>query len=254
MDTALWDTRAALGATAGSQDMIGAELERRAILAHVTDGQRVLDVGCGTGQLTREIAERDPGGVVTGWDNSLAMLRQARNAPGGQRVIYQQRNLLEPFEDVQYLHRYDTITTQRCIINCGDWSAQQRAIRNILALLVPGGQYIMCECSADGLATVNALRGMVDLPFIMQPAHNRYLVNAEVFALAKELQREGIAQLAAVYQPLSTYALLSRIVNARMAANEGRAPAYDSPVNKLALKLPSIGALGQNVMWIWRRL
>jgi len=44
-------------------------------------GERILDVGCGTGQLTAEIAAS--GAVVTGIDSSAAMVEQARrNAPG----------------------------------------------------------------------------------------------------------------------------------------------------------------------------
>jgi trans-aconitate 2-methyltransferase len=44
-------------------------------------GERILDVGCGTGQLTAEIAAS--GAIVTGIDSSAAMVEQARkNAPG----------------------------------------------------------------------------------------------------------------------------------------------------------------------------
>src|SRR5580765_162984 len=39
-------------------------------------GERILDLGCGTGRLTEEIA-RAPGITVVGLDRSTAMLRQA---------------------------------------------------------------------------------------------------------------------------------------------------------------------------------
>src|SRR5579872_1791318 len=39
-------------------------------------GERILDVGCGTGQLTAEIARA--GAQVAGIDNSAAMIEQAR--------------------------------------------------------------------------------------------------------------------------------------------------------------------------------
>ena len=40
--------------------------------------ERVIDVGCGTGRLTRELAARLPEGVVIGLDASGQMLEQAR--------------------------------------------------------------------------------------------------------------------------------------------------------------------------------
>ncbi len=50
----------------------------RAVAARLAPatGERILDVGCGTGRLTEEIA-RTPGISVVGLDRSAAMLRQA---------------------------------------------------------------------------------------------------------------------------------------------------------------------------------
>jgi cyclopropane fatty-acyl-phospholipid synthase-like methyltransferase len=50
------------------------------------DGRRVLDVGCGTGRFTRELAAR--GAVVTGMDKSATMLAEAVShvAPAGSRA------------------------------------------------------------------------------------------------------------------------------------------------------------------------
>jgi trans-aconitate methyltransferase len=52
----------------------------RAVLARLDlNGQeRVVDAGCGTGRLTKELAARLPRGVVVGLDASPQMLAQAR--------------------------------------------------------------------------------------------------------------------------------------------------------------------------------
>ena len=52
----------------------------------------------------------------------------------------------------------------------------------------------------------------------------------------------------------STYYFLSRVVNAWEAAQSGKDPDYDAPVNQLALKLPPIGDFGQGRLWLWRKV
>jgi len=47
-------------------------------LARVVPGLEVIDLGCGTGELTRELAGRLPGSRVLGLDSSEEMLRRAR--------------------------------------------------------------------------------------------------------------------------------------------------------------------------------
>jgi len=64
-------------------------------------GERILDLGCGTGQLTAEIAQR--GARVTGLDHSAEMLAEARRnfpqlefIPGDAASF----DFCEPFEAV----------------------------------------------------------------------------------------------------------------------------------------------------------
>src|SRR3972149_8456353 len=47
-------------------------------LIRVREGLRVVDLGCGTGELTRELADRLPGSEVLGIDISPEMLARAR--------------------------------------------------------------------------------------------------------------------------------------------------------------------------------
>ncbi|MDP2310049.1 MAG: methyltransferase domain-containing protein [Pseudomonadota bacterium] len=51
-------------------------------MVRVRPGLRVLDLGCGTGELTALLAQRLPGSMVEGIDSSAAMLAKAVPGPG----------------------------------------------------------------------------------------------------------------------------------------------------------------------------
>jgi len=84
------------------------------------------------------------------------------------------------------------------------------------------------------------------LPEITAAWHNRYMRDEEL-ATVDCLKLEKVVDFS------STYYFLSRVVNAYLAAKEGREPEYDSPLNQMALFLPSMGGLGQNRIWLWRK-
>jgi SAM-dependent methyltransferase len=62
----------------------GADTDFYVQLAVELNAQRIIDLGCGTGLLTREFAT--PGREVLGVDPSFAMLANARSHPGAERV------------------------------------------------------------------------------------------------------------------------------------------------------------------------
>jgi SAM-dependent methyltransferase len=250
----LWNARASLGPSAGTGDLIAAELERRAIAQHVKRGMRVLDVGCGNGTSALWLAYAFPIEMV-GIDLSPSMISEAR-MEASERV--EESTIPVRFHNVgvleaQWAEPFDLIYSQRCLINLPDWPTQRAAIERILSWLKPGGTYLAVECSQDGLDRTNAFRAAVELPPIIAPGHNVYLRDTEMCELGNELGTRDIAWLPSLRAICSTYAFLSRVVNARLAADEGREPAYDSPINKLALNLPEIGIIGQNVCYEFRR-
>ena len=75
--------------------------------ADVRPGQRVLDVGCGTGVVAREVARRIGGdGDITGTDINEAMLESAREFAARHRLVgihWQQCDATAmPFEDESF--------------------------------------------------------------------------------------------------------------------------------------------------------
>lgn len=248
----MWNARAVLGERAGTQDLIAVELERRAIERHVRDGMRVLDVGCGDGGTAIRLgASRKIG--IKGVDSAWAMIEMAnRNKtlqPFNQHIEF----VCADVEQMDLRSGYDLIYTQRLLINLGTWDRQRAMIIKMLSWLKPGGTLLMVECSQDGLDGVNELRRMVGLPAIVPPSHNRYLRDEEMLGFYRELvSTTGLGAVEPMPLAIcSTYALFSRIVNAKDAQRSGTPPKYDSSINKLALDLPNIGDLGQNRLWHW---
>lgn len=95
-------------------------------------GERILDVGCGTGHLTAKIAER--GAEVTGLDYAGPMIEQARTA--FPNLTFLQGDLLS-FETAQ---PYDAIFSNAAL----HWiQPPEVAARNLFHALKPGGRMVV---------------------------------------------------------------------------------------------------------------
>jgi len=106
---------------------------RVADAARIKPGQRVLDVACGTGTLTREIAERvNMKGSVVGVDINDGMLEVARRkAP---EIEWRQGSAESlPFED----DSFDAVVCQFALMF---FTERRAAIREMLRVLRPGGR------------------------------------------------------------------------------------------------------------------
>lgn len=106
---------------------------RVADAARLRPGDRVLDVACGTGVLSREAAGRvAPSGTVTGLDLSLGMLAVAARLSPALR--WQAGNAAElPFPD----RCFDAVVSQFGLMFFPDPAA---ALREMMRVLVPGGR------------------------------------------------------------------------------------------------------------------
>lgn len=251
-----WNAQAALGVTSGTRDLIAVELERRAIAKHVKDGMRILDVGCGNGETALRLA-REHKIEIVGIDYAPYMIAAAR-ANLAREACFEGCVRFD-CQDVLafggWSQPFDLIYTQRCLVNLGTWERQRFAIERIVSWLKPGGSYLAVECCQDGLDGINELRAMVNLPAITPPWHNRYLRLSEMADLAWDLDQRKLVHWVHTDNYSGGYYLLSRVVNAALAQQEGREPDYDSPINRLALELPAwiTGRLGQGVMFVFKK-
>jgi demethylmenaquinone methyltransferase / 2-methoxy-6-polyprenyl-1,4-benzoquinol methylase len=104
--------------------------------------QRILDVGCGTGELTRRLAHRFPAASVLGVDFTAAMLREAaRRASGstGGPAGYGRGTAMRlPFAD----GTFDLVTNAFLVRNLVDLPAAFAEMRRVLR---PGGTLLALE-------------------------------------------------------------------------------------------------------------
>lgn len=113
--------------------------ERFMAAAALGPAERVLDIGCGTGETSREAARRVVGGHVLGVDLSAAMLKVAR-----RRATAEQLSNVEFLQADAQVHPFpaqgfDVAISRTGTMFFGDPVA---AFRNIARALRPGGRLV----------------------------------------------------------------------------------------------------------------
>ena len=105
-------------------------------------GERILDLGCGTGRLTAEIAALVPGGRVIGLDRSEAMLAVARRAVPAMTSEAQPATMGHVRGDgaaLPFASAVDAVFSAATL----HWIADHDALfRSVFAALVPGGRFV----------------------------------------------------------------------------------------------------------------
>ena len=117
-------------ATAYSRYRVGYAPELYADLEEfgITRGKHVLDVGCGTGLVAHELAER--GSAMTGIDVSGPMLEHARELVPGASFVEASAEKL-PFAD----DSFDAAVSAQAF----HWFDQEKALAEISRVVKPGG-------------------------------------------------------------------------------------------------------------------
>ena len=115
-------------------------------------GERILDIGCGEGTLTRKIAER--GATVLGIDNSPEMIDAAR----AKRIDA----VLMSAEDIPFISEFDAAFSNATL----HWVLEkEQAARAIFRALKPGGRFAG-EMGGEG--NLKSLREKLDEELIIR--------------------------------------------------------------------------------------
>jgi SAM-dependent methyltransferase len=132
--------------TAAILDRRSLATDDRRLAALLRPGQRVLDVGCGTGAITRGIAEAvGPGGRAVGVDVSRELLDAARRAHGAVANLEFE---LHDIYALPYRDAFDVVSAARML----QWLAEPgRALAALARAAAPGGRVVVLDFNHEKL-------------------------------------------------------------------------------------------------------
>ena len=188
----------------------GADTDFYLHLAAELDARTILDLGCGTGLLTRELAA--DGRRVIGVDPAPAMLAYARRQPGAARVQWVEGDsgdLGTPAADLVIM----TGNVAQVFLDDAEWAATLRAIH---AALRAGGHLAFESSNPDDRAwerwNREATYEQIDTPHgpmerwlelvsvgnsrVRFEGHNVFSATGEVVVASSELRFRSLAELA----------------------------------------------------------
>jgi SAM-dependent methyltransferase len=187
----------------------GADTDFYVRLAADLDARTILDLGCGTGLLTRELAV--DGRQVVGVDPAPAMLAVARRQPGADRVQWVEGDssaLGTPDADLVIM----TGNVAQVFLDDAEWAATLRAIH---AALRPGGHLAFESRNPDDRAwerwNREATYERIDSPHgpmecwlelvsmghgrVRFEGHNVFSATGEIVVASSELRFRSLAEL-----------------------------------------------------------
>lgn len=215
--------------------------------------ETILDVGCGNGFSTLEISKKYPEAMITGIDFSEEMIREAQKRTVVPNVEFFDGDVLSLSRNKNLIgQKFDIVLSSRCLINLANWEEQKVAIMEMRKTLNPEGRMILVENVQDGLDNLNDLRGKFGLDPIQVRWHNKYLPQGEIMKFLTAI-RGHLLTSEYVENIGNLYYVASRVIYAKLCKDQGIEPDYNSPINKIASQLPTMGefyACSPNFMFV----
>lgn len=229
------------------------ELEIREIIRHLSDGDRVLDVGCANGYSTVQFAcQRRV--EVRALDYIPEMVNEARLRAASMADAFVGRvefdvgdatELKEPDE------AYDKVVAIRVVINLSEWERQRVALMECARVVRPGGLLLLSEATIQGWQRLNKLRREWGLSDIPMPPFNQYLdQDAVVQTLSPHLQLVEIADFASSYY-VGTRVLKPLLIRALAADLDVADP--EAEWNRWCAQLPAWGDYGTQKLFVFKK-
>jgi len=224
--------------------------EISAVRSHIMKNGKILDAGCANGFTDVRILRGT--NEICGIDYAAEMIKEAnalkQELPEGlkKRIRFAVADMLELEKEFKK-EEFDQVLAKRAIINIDSVELQEKALKNIHAVLKKGGTLLLSEPSIQGLEGINRIRRKLGIEDIKPPWHNKYLDE-------NKLKHIKGFELQKTIDFSSTYFIGSRVFYALLCKIFKKNPEYLSFWNKLFVKLPSMGNFGIQKLFILRKI
>lgn len=239
--------KTAMSLTSTMADVNTRRLEMDALVSYLKTAKKALEVGCGNGAASVEIAKRVKLNL-TCVDFTPELIALAKKQPTkgikGKVDFYEQDVLKLPYKNA-----FDAVFTERCIINLMTWEHQKTALANMAGALKSGGRLILLEAFNDGLAQLNRSRQDVGLEPVGPAYHNFYLDKEAVIEHLKGLRMK----FAQENNFLSSYFFGSRVLYPALAKANKKEIAYNSAFASYFAYLAPVGNYSQIKILVFKK-
>ncbi|HKF03857.1 MAG TPA: class I SAM-dependent methyltransferase [Candidatus Sulfotelmatobacter sp.] len=230
------------------------EMEIAEILRHLSDADRVLDVGCANGYSSLQFASARRL-QLRGLDYIPKMIDEART-----RLHAMKEHIRGSAEfdvgDITELkepsNTYDKVVVIRVLINLGNWDRQLKGLSECIRVLKPGGLLLLSEATLQGWRRLNAFRAEWGLDDVPMPPFNQYVDQDQVISAVRDE-----AELLEVSNFASTYYVGTRVLKP-LLAKAAHAPVSvadpNAEWNRWFSQLPPAGDYGTQKLFVFRKL
>lgn len=163
------------------------------ILREVEGARKILDIGCGEGQISRRLAGADPSRRVVGVDPTPRQIEVARERGGDVEYRIASVDSL-PFADAEF----DTVVTCLVFEHVDDLEG---AVREVARVLAPGGRFVFL-LNHPLLQTPNS--GWID-DQILDPPEQYWRLGEYLTEKASIEEVEPGVRVRFVHRPLGRY-------------------------------------------------
>jgi len=204
------------------------DLEIVTISAYISDGNKVLDVGCANGYSTFKQYENHSLDSITGVDYAENMIESAQSTKQTNGLANDINFSVGDIRGLEFEDEtFDVTYTTRVIINLNNWEEQKNAINECLRVTKPGGKIIFSEGFWEPLVILNSLRTILNLPALVEHDFNRYIKQDRLENFLKTLNLKfDIDDFSSLYY------LGSRLVR-DLATDTEAYPGFSNPINKI---------------------